>query len=105
MSDKPEEQQQGARKHQPSFEEVLQGVRVEEPRPRAERRRRAQPRFEETLGPGGPSAEPPGPPQQGKRRPPGQKEERRMPIVGRKPTWGAPAPSEPPASTSQPAED
>ena len=26
MSDKPEEQQQGARKHQPSFEEILQGV-------------------------------------------------------------------------------
>ena len=33
MSDKPEEQQQGARKHQPSFEEVLQGVQVEEPIP------------------------------------------------------------------------
>ena len=105
MSDKPEEQQQGARKHQPSFEEVLQGVRVEEPKPPAEPKRSAQPTFEEILESVRPSSESPRPPQQGKRRPPRQKEERRMPIVVRKPTLGAPAPSEPPASTSQPAEN
>src|SRR3989449_154987 len=105
MSETPEEQQQGARKHQPSFEEVLQGVRVEEPKPPAEPKRSAQPTFEEILESVRPSSESPRPPQQGKRRPPRQKEERRMPIVVRKPTLGAPAPSEPPASTSQPAEN
>ena len=105
MSDKPEEQQQGARKHQPSFEEVLQGVRVEEPKPPAEPKRSAQPTFEEILESVRPSSESPRPPQQGKRRPPRQKEERRMPIVVRKPTLGALAPSEPPASTSQSAEN
>src|SRR2546422_290274 len=104
MSETPEEQQQGARKHQPSFEEVLQGVRVEEPKPPAEPKRSAQPTFEEILESVRPSSGSPRPPQQGKSRPPRQKEERRMPIVVRKPTLGAPAPSEPPASTSQPAE-
>src|SRR2546425_392859 len=72
---------------------------------RGERKRSAQPTFEEILESVGPSSESPRPPQQGKRRPPRQKEERRMPIVVRKPTLGAPAPSEPPASTSQPAEN
>src|SRR2546425_4140408 len=105
MSDKPEEQQQGARKHQPSFEEVLQGVRVEEPKPPAEPKRSAQPTFEELLESVRPSPESPRPPQRGKGRPPGQREEGRMPIVVRNPTLGAPAPSEPPASTSQPAEN
>jgi len=105
MSDKPEEQQQGARKHQPSFEEVLQGVRVEEPKPPAAPKRSAQPTFEEILESVRPSSESPRPPQQGRSRPPRQKEERRMPIVVRKPTLGAPAPSEPPASTSQSAEN
>ena len=105
MSDKPEEQQQGARKHQPSFEEVLRGVQVEEPKPPAAPRKSAQPTFEEILESVRPSSESPRPPQQGRSRPPRQKEERRMPIVVRKPTLGAPAPSEPPASTSQSAEN
>src|SRR5438445_4743277 len=105
MSDKPEEQQQGARKNQPSFEEVLQGVQVEEPKPPAAPRKSAQPTFEEILESVRPSSESPRPPQQGRSRPPRQKEERRMPIVVRKPTLGAPAPSEPPASTSQSAEN
>src|SRR3989454_170229 len=105
MSDKPEEQQQGARKHQPSFEEVLQGVQVEERKPPAAPKRSAHPTLEEILESVRPPSEAPGPRQQGKRRPRRQKEERRMPIVVRKPTLGAPAPSEPPASTSQPAEN
>src|SRR5207237_2996131 len=45
------------------------------------------------------------PPKQGRIRTPLQKEDRSMPIVVRKPTLGAPAPSEPPASTSQSAEN
>src|SRR5438270_8687819 len=102
MSDKPEEQQQGARKNQPSFEEVLQGVQVEEPKPPAAPKKSAQPTFEEILESVRPASEPPKPQQQGKSRPQRQKEERKMPIVVRKPTLGAPAVSEPPA---QPAEN
>src|SRR2546427_10424810 len=98
MSDKPEEQQQGARKHQPSFEEVLQGVRAEEPKPPAEPKRSAQRTFEEILEAVRPSSESPRPPQPRKRRPPRQKEERRMPQVLRTPPLGAPAASELPAS-------
>ena len=86
MSDKPEEQQQGARKHQPSFEEVLQGVQVEEPKPPAAPKKSAQPTFEEILESVRPASEPPKPQQQGKSRPQRQKEERKMPIVVRKPT-------------------
>ena len=106
MSDKPEEQQQGARKHQPSFEEVLQGVQVEEPKPPAAPKKSAQPTFEEILEsarPGSDSPKPQSP--ERKSRPPRQKEERKMPIVVRKPTLGAPAPSEPPAAPAQPAEN
>src|SRR2546423_8735390 len=88
MSDKPEEQQQGARKHQPSFEEVLQGVQVEEPKPPAAPKKSAQPTFEEILESVRPASEPPKP-QQGKSRPPRQKEQRKMPIVVRKPTLRA----------------
>src|SRR2546422_3485012 len=105
MSETPEEQQQGARKHQPSFEEVLQGVRVEEPKPPAEPKRSARPSLAEIREAGRPSAEPPGPAEQGKGGPRGKKEERRCPIVVRNPALGPPAPSEPPASTSQPAEN
>src|SRR5256886_9899573 len=104
MSDKPEEQQQGARKNQPSFEEVLQGVQVEEPKPPAAPKKSAQPTFEEILESVRPASEPPKPQQQGKSRPPRQKEERKMPIVVRKPTLGAPAPSEPPAAAAEAAE-
>src|SRR5207253_2840763 len=100
MSDKPEEQPQGARKHQPSFEEVLQGVEVEEPKPPAAPKKSAQPTFEEILESVRPASEPPKPQQQGKSRPPRQKEERKMPIVVRKPTLGAPAVSAPPAENA-----
>src|SRR2546430_8689852 len=101
MSDKPEEQQQGARKNQPSFEEVLQGVQVEEPKPPAAPKKSAQPTFEEILESVRPASEPPKPQQQGKSRPPRQKEERKMPIVVRKPTLGAPAVSAPPAQHAE----
>src|SRR5438552_4184352 len=101
MSDKPEEHQQGARKHQPSFEEVLQGVQVEEPKPPAAPKKSAQPTFEEILESVRPASEPPKPQQQGKSRPQRQKEERKMPIVVRKPTLGAPAVSEPPARPAE----
>src|SRR5438270_1330917 len=101
MSDKPEEQQQGARKHQPSFEEVLQGVQVEEPKPPAAPKKSAQPTFEEILESVRAASEPPKPQQQGKSRPPRQKEERKMPIVVRKPTLGAPAVSGPPAQHAE----
>ncbi|HXM76938.1 MAG TPA: S1 RNA-binding domain-containing protein, partial [Thermoanaerobaculia bacterium] len=104
MSDKPEEQQQaqGTRKHQPSFEEVLQGVSVEEPKAPPAPKKSAQPTFEEILEaaaqPASEATKAPAP--ERKSRPPRQKEERKMPIVVRKPTLGA-APS--PAAT-QPAE-
>src|SRR5438132_926563 len=101
MSDKPEEQQQGARKRQPSFEEVLQGVEVEEPKPPAAPKKSAQPTFEEILESVRQASEPPKPQPQGKSRPPRQKEERKMPIVVRKPTLGAPAVSEPPAQAAE----
>src|SRR5438477_383891 len=101
MSDKPDEHQQGARKHQPSFEEVLQGVQVEEPKPPAAPKKSAQPTFEEILESVRAASEPPKPQQQGKSRPPRQKEERKMPIVVRKPTLGAPAVSGPPAQHAE----
>jgi len=66
MSDKPEEHQQGARKHQPSFEEVLQGVQVEEPKPPAAPKKSAQPTLEEILESVRAASEPPKPQQQGK---------------------------------------
>jgi len=75
---------------------------VEEPKPPAAPKKSAQPTFEEILESVRPASEPPKPQPQGKSRPPRQKEERKMPIVVRKPTLGAPAVSEPPA---QPAEN
>jgi small subunit ribosomal protein S1 len=104
MSDKPEEQQQGARKHQPSFEEVLQGVSVEEPKAPPAPKKSAQPTFEEILEaaarPASEASKPPAP--ERKSRPPRQKEERRMPIVVRKPTLGAAL--EPRPAAAQPVE-
>jgi len=101
MSDKPDEQQQGqgSRKHQPSFEEVLQGLSVEEKKPEAPPKRSAQPTFEEILA-GAQAANVPArpPPPERKSRPPRPKEERKMPIVVRKPALGVPA-----AAESQPA--
>src|SRR5438552_13310608 len=103
MSDKPEEQQ---RKRQPSFEEVLQGVSTEEPKAAPKPpKKSAQPTFEEILESARPASEPSRPPAaERKSRPPRQKEERKMPIVVRKPTLGAPAPSEPPAAAAEAAE-
>ena len=75
---------------------------MEEPKPPAAPKKSAQPTFEEILESVRPASEPPKPQQQGKSRPQRQKEERKMPIVVRKPTLGAPAVSEPPA---QPAEN
>ncbi len=106
MSDKPEEQQQaqGTRKHQPSFEEVLQGVSVEEPKAPPAPRKSAQPTFEEILEAAArPASEAPKTPAaERKSRPPRQKEERKMPIVVRKPTLGAA--SEPSPAATQRAE-
>ena len=106
MSDKPEEQQQGTRKHQPSFEEVLQGVSVEEPKAPPAPKKSAQPTFEEILEaaarPASEASKPPAP--ERKSRPPRQKEERKMPIVVRKPTLGAAPSAEPAPAGAQPAE-
>src|SRR5467141_131972 len=105
MSDKPEEQQQGTRKHQPSFEEVLQGVSVEEPKAPPAPKKSAQPTFEEILEAAARPASPaPKPAPERKSRPPRQKEERKMPIVVRKPTLGAPPSPGPSPAATQPAE-
>jgi small subunit ribosomal protein S1 len=109
MSDKPEQQQQGTRKRQPSFEEILQGVPVEEPKaPSKPPKKAAQPTFEEILesarpAPEAPSSAPPAsaPPER-KSRPPRPREERKMPIVVRKPTLGAVPHSEPAATPETP---
>jgi small subunit ribosomal protein S1 len=103
MSDKPEEQQ---RKRQPSFEEVLQGVSAEEPKAAPKPpKKTAQPTFEEILESARPASDPSRPPAaERKSRPPRQKEERKMPIVVRTPTLGAPAPSEPPAAAAEASE-
>ena len=95
MSDKPEsqdEQQKVARKRQPTFEEILSGAKVEEPAPSKPPppKKSAQPTFEEILSSAQPAAEPKPLPPERKSRPPRQKEERKMPIVVRKPTLGAP---------------
>ncbi|HZR07921.1 MAG TPA: S1 RNA-binding domain-containing protein [Myxococcales bacterium] len=96
MSDKPEEQPQGpgARKRQPSFEEILQGVEVAEPKAPPAPRKSAQPTFEEILASARPSSEGSKPPER-RSRPPRQKDERKMPVVVRKPTLGAAVPTEP----------
>src|SRR5438067_12627701 len=94
MSDKPEEQQ---RKLQPSFEEVLQGLSADEPKAASKPpRKAAQPTFEEILESARPASESSRPPPaERKSRPPRQKEERKMPIVVRKPTLGALVASDP----------
>src|ERR1700736_5498950 len=105
MSDKPEEQQQaqGPRKHQPSFEEVLQGISVEEPKAPPAPKKSAQPTFEEILEAAArPAAE--APKRERKSGPPRQREERKRPIVVRKPTLGAAPSPEPSPAATQPAE-
>jgi small subunit ribosomal protein S1 len=100
MSDKPEEQQQppSARNRQPSFEEVLQGVDLAEPKAPPAPKKSAQPTFEEILESARPASEPPrAPPPERKSRPPRPREERKMPVVVHKPALGAAAPAEPSA--------
>src|SRR5712691_892602 len=104
MSDKPEsaDESKGAvRKRAPSFDEIMQGVGAEPPRPppAPEKKKSAQPTFEEILAQARPAAE--GPPER-KSRPPRQKEERKMPIVVRKPTLGAAPSASPEASGLRP---
>ena len=107
MSDKPEEQQQppGGRKRQPSFEDILQGVGLAEPKaPPPPPKKSAQPTFEEILASSRPPPESSKPSPERRSRPPRQKEERKMPVVVRKPTLGAAVPAEPP-TPAQEAED
>ncbi|HET9751593.1 MAG TPA: hypothetical protein VFP52_01480, partial [Myxococcales bacterium] len=109
MSEKPEHQepQSQARKRQPSFEEILSGASVEEPKaapPPPPPKKQAQPTFEEILARAQPSSAPAAeskPPER-RSRPPRQKEERKMPVVVRKvPLGGQPAASEPAAAQAK----
>ncbi len=109
MSDKPETQEESkgaVRKRAPSFDEIMQGV-TEEPKssppPAAKQqpeRKSAQPSFEEILAQAQPEAQMSRPPEAQRSRPPRQKEERKMPIVERKPTLGAPTEPPPGAEAS-----
>jgi small subunit ribosomal protein S1 len=120
MSDKPEteEQNKGARKRTLSFEEVMAGASPEprKPQPPPAPKKSAQPTFEEILArsqppppqaEGGEGQKPRAPQEPRKGRPPRQKEERKMPVVVRKPALGAtPAPESSPeaaANAEQPA--
>src|SRR3954471_5770643 len=102
MSDKPD--------RAPSFDEIMQGVSLEPSRPPPpEKKKSAQPTFEEILAQAQPSESSRPPQPERKSRPPRPpKEERKMPIVVRKPTLGAPpappAPSATGEATSVPAE-
>jgi small subunit ribosomal protein S1 len=109
MSEKPEHQepQSQARNRQPSFEEILSGASVEEPKaaPPPPPKKQAQPTFEEILARAQPSSAPSSeskPPER-RSRPPRQKEERKMPVVVRKVPLGAqPAASGSPAAQGKP---
>src|SRR5215469_6038336 len=87
MSDKPE-----SSKRQPTFEEILSGAKVAEPASKPPPpKKSAQPTFEEILSKAQPSGSEGKPPAVERRpRPPRQKEERKMPIVVRKPALGQP---------------
>src|SRR5712664_2537446 len=105
MSDKPEEQQQAQRrKTQPSFEDILEGVARPAPKASPPPKKSAQPTFEEILAATRPASEPPKAPElERKSRPSRQREERKMPIVVRKPVLGS-APNAEPFSSAPPAE-
>ena len=101
MSDKPEteEHSKGAvRKRTLSFDEVMSGASPEpKPPPKTEPppapKKSAQPTFEEIFAKAQPAAEgapSKPPPAERKSRPPRQKDERKMPVVVRKPALGAP---------------
>ena len=111
MSDKPESQdeQQKSARRQPSFDEILSGAKVDEPKPAPQKKlpekKSAQPTFEEILERAQPSegSKPPAAQPERKSRPPRQKEERKMPIVVRKPVLGAPLSEPPPAGDANAA--
>src|SRR5260221_8403438 len=98
MSDKPENQEKPegvSRKRAPSFDEIMQGVSEPKsaPPPAAKKppeRKSAQPTFEEILEQAKAPSGPPRPAQENRSRQPGKKEERKMPIVVRKPALGVP---------------
>jgi small subunit ribosomal protein S1 len=106
MSEKPEHQepQSQPRKRQPSFEDILSGASVEEPKaaPPPPPKKQAQPTFEEILAKAQPSSAPESKPAERRSRPPRQKEERKMPVVVRKVPLGAPPASETPAAQARP---
>ena len=113
MSDKPETEQNKPRSKVLSFDEIMKGVE-EKPAPQPQQKKSAppaapaapvkksaQPTFEEILARAETPAEQPRPRPERTSRPPRQKEERKMPIVVRKPTLGQPLPAPEP---EQPAE-
>ena len=87
------------KKRAPSFDDIMSGVGTEPPpapkKPPEPPKKSAQPTFEEILAKAEPAPSRP-PPQS---RPPRKKEERKMPIVVRKPTLGA----QPPATSPSPS--
>jgi len=120
MSDKPEseaENKGAAKRRTLSFDEVMAGASPEQPKksappPAPPQKKSAQPTFEEILagsaaGETGEARSRPPQPERSKSRPPRQKDERKMPVVVRKPALsGAPQASTPPggAPGSPPAE-
>ena len=95
MSDKPESQEESkgvVRKRAPSFDEIMQGVTEPKSSPppavrQQPEKKSAQPSFEEILARAQPEAQQSRPPELRRARPP-RKEERKMPIVERKPALG-----------------
>lgn len=91
----------------PSFDEIMQSVSTEPPKPapQPEKKKSAQPTFEEILAQAKPSTE--AAPERKSRPPRPPKEERKMPIVVRKPVLGSapppPARPEPSARSPEPA--
>ena len=113
MSDKPESEEPasappGVRKKNqpPSFDEVMAGLGEREPQPQRRSeppppKKPTQPSFEDILASAGTDPAPTQRPQREERRPRQQKkDERKMPIVVRKPTLGA-QPSQPPPQETQ----
>jgi small subunit ribosomal protein S1 len=109
LSDKPENQEEPkgvARKRAPSFDEIMQGVSEPKSQPppatkKQPEKKSAQPTFEEILEQAKPAGEPSRPPPESRSRPPRKKDERKMPIVVRRPTLGAqPSAEATPASTA-----
>ncbi|HEY2030245.1 MAG TPA: S1 RNA-binding domain-containing protein [Myxococcales bacterium] len=117
MSDKPEseaENKGAAKRRTLSFDEVMAGASPDAPKksappPAPPPKKSAQPTFEEILAgsasPGaGETEQRSRPPQErGRSRPPRQKDERKMPVVVRKPALSGAGPaSAPPAESAEP---